>query len=459
MNTTPRKRALLLRRPRRGVPGWALLLVVLGAFAIACVMPDASADPTQDNAPARKLGPFIHGLYPLPNNAEVPLEWMPPGSKESPEPSDKIFPPQTLSVRFNHKKHVGEFKLTCKVCHAAAYGSLSASDRLLPKPEQTCDNCHDVSHADPSNVKAGTEDNGQCTFCHLGDAAGRNGKVSKLLMPAPALRFPHKKHLDRNIQCAQCHGRVENIELATREQLPRMAGCFKCHSQSSAGEDVAKGACTTCHLTEPTGQMVTEFASGELMPPQWLHLAQHTPDWIDRHKSVAANDSRFCGNCHKEDYCASCHDGRIRNRTVHPNDWISMHAESARLDNPRCTSCHQEQTFCADCHRRVGVARDAPSGNRNTSERFHPPSSVWSSSPRGPQHHAWEAEQNINACVACHSERDCTTCHATRGVAGGQGVNPHPIGFARSCKNAFSRNPRPCLVCHEGNDASLGSCQ
>lgn len=438
--------------------GWALVLVLGSALFFACVLPDASAD-APAAAPARKVGPFVTGLYPLQGNAEVPLEWMPPGSDVSPVPSDRIFPPQTLTVRFNHKKHVGDFKLSCKVCHAAAYGSTQASDRLLPKPEETCDNCHDVDHSDRSAVKAGSADDGQCGFCHLGDAAGRNGHVAKLVLPSPALRFPHKTHLDRNIQCAQCHGRVENVELATREQLPRMAGCFRCHAQSSSAGNVAKGACTTCHLTEPSGQMMTEFAAGELMPPQWLHLAQHTPDWIERHKSVAANDSRFCGNCHREEYCAGCHDGKVRNRTVHPNDWISMHAEAARLDNPRCSSCHQEQSFCADCHRRVGVARDGPAGNRGASERFHPPASIWSSSPRGPGHHAWEAEQNINACVSCHTERDCTTCHATRGLAGGQGVNPHPIGFDRSCRNAFSRNPRPCLVCHESGDPTLKSCQ
>jgi hypothetical protein len=420
---------------------------------------EASADTPAAAPAARKIGPFTSGLHPMPGDAEVPLEWMPPGSKASPVPSDEVFPPQTLTVRFNHKKHVGALGLSCKVCHAAAYASTASSDRLLPKPEETCDNCHDVDHGDRANVKAGAADDGQCAFCHLGDAAGRNGRVAKLVLPSPALRFPHKTHLDRNIQCAQCHGRVENVELATRDQLPRMAGCFRCHSQTASNENTAKGTCTTCHLTEPSGQMQTEFASGELLPPQWLHLAEHTPDWIERHKSIAANDSRFCANCHREEYCASCHDGRVRNRTVHPNDWISMHAESARLDVPRCSSCHAEQTFCADCHRRVGVSRDGPAGNRGPSERFHPPPSVWSASPRGPGHHAWEAEQNLNACVSCHTERDCTTCHASRGVAGGAGVNPHPVGFERGCRNAMNKNPRPCLVCHESSDANLKACQ
>jgi len=144
---------------------------------------------------------------------------------------------------------------------------------------------------------------------------------------------------------------------------------------------------------------------------------------------------------------------------VHPNDWLSMHPEAARQDNPRCTSCHAEQTFCADCHRRIGVARDSASGNRPEGRRFHPPSATWTVAPRSAGHHSWEAERNLNACVSCHTERDCATCHATKGVAGGQGVNPHPIGFAGTCASAFLRNPRPCLVCHQVGDANLGSCK
>ena len=91
--------------------------------------------------------------------------------------------------------------------------------------------------------------------------------------------------------------------------------------------------------------------------------------------------------------------------------------------------------------------------------RFHLPPEVWTTAPRGPQHHAWEAERNLNACVSCHTERDCTTCHATKGIAGGQGVNPHPIGFRSKCGLALQRNPRPCLVCHDARDSQLGSCR
>ncbi len=385
-------------------------------------------------------------------------KWLPPGSNVSPIPSDEIFPPQQITIRFNHKLHISEKKLKCKSCHAAEE-SLDAADTLLPAGTK-CDPCHYTDHADLKKVTGDSDPISQCTFCHLGVNAGKDGKVAPVVMPKPNLRFPHKKHVvDRNIQCGQCHGKIEETELATRDFLPRMAGCFTCHQMSGAAQGDAKGECNVCHLVEPNGKLSVSFGAGMLIPPQWLHNSAHTADWIERHKGVAANDSAFCGSCHTNTFCTDCHDGRVRNRKVHPNDWLSMHPQAARQDNPRCTSCHAEQTFCGDCHRRIGVARDSASGNRPEGRRFHPPAATWTVGPRSASHHAWEAERNLNACVSCHTERDCATCHATKGVSGGQGVNPHPAGFASGCASAFQRNPRPCLVCHQSSDAILRTCK
>jgi len=471
MMTSTRSKLLRTRhnQGRRPLPGWTMLAACLLALLLGLVGPDASAEPrpegegdaapaATEKPPAPPPGGYKSGLYPMPNDAEVPIALMPPGSAASPMPSEEIFPPQTVTIRFNHKKHVGELKQNCKACHAGAYESDVVSDRLMPKAEQ-CDACHDVDHSDLKAVKAGTDANGQCVFCHIGSNAGHDGTVARMVLPDANLVFTHKKHLARNIQCGQCHGQVGELEAATRAQLPRMAGCFACHNMSGAAQGQAKGACTVCHTAKPDGRMITAFTTGNLVPPQWMHNAAHTPDFIERHKTVAANDSAFCGSCHTQNECTDCHDGRVRPRKVHPNDWLSMHAQAARQDNPRCTSCHQAQTFCGDCHRRVGVARDTASGNRLAGRRFHPPPAEFTSAPRGPNHHAWEAMRNLNACVSCHTERDCATCHATKGLSGGQGVNPHPIGFRDKCQVAFARNPRPCLVCHQSTDSSVRACQ
>ncbi|MFS8071147.1 MAG: cytochrome c3 family protein, partial [Byssovorax sp.] len=419
------------KRASAPLPGWLALVACIAALVLALRNPDASADtaplpPPPTPAPSGSTispaptgsvispAPAPSTLFDAPpdtaaatrsgsaamrGDAEVPLVWMPPGTGASPLPSEEIFPPQTIPLRFNHKKHVKELKQPCKVCHAAAFASNDVADRLLPRPTESCDGCHATNHADLLHVTAGAGAIGQCEYCHLGANAGEGGKVAAVVIPTPNLHFPHKKHLGRNIQCAQCHGKIEELELATREQMPRMAGCLTCHAMSGPAQGGAKSACSTCHLTQADGRMQVAFSTGDLLPPRWLHDAGHAADWIERHKTSAANDSAFCGSCHTDKYCADCHDGKVRPRKVHPNDWLSMHPQAARQDSPRCVSCHQEQTFCADCHRRTGVARDAASGNRMAGRRFHLPPEVWTTAPRGPQHHAWEAERNLNACV------------------------------------------------------------
>jgi hypothetical protein len=422
-------------------------------------------------------------MAPLPNDQRVPVKLLPPGSfSDDSGPSDVIFPAQQLTLRFNHKFHVGDANgphAKCETCHGKATNSESVSDKLTPLGT-VCDSCHMTDHANLEHVTPGDEEEGKCAFCHVGYKPENGNAVARFTLPRANMVFNHKKHLSRNINCQQCHGAVQELELATRDQLPRMRGCFTCHQMpDSAARGEAKSDCLTCHLrangdpTTPTktadvhgifagsaagggGRMKTSFASGPLMPPRWLRGAAHTPDWIERHKMVAGNDSQFCSNCHKEDFCVACHDGRVRPRSIHPNDYISMHPIEARQAAQKCTSCHREQSFCISCHQRVGVSMSGPPDAR-ASGRFHPAKVIWSDAPRRPGHHAFEAERNLNACVSCHIERDCVTCHGGQGIGGG--FNPHRDGFAGGCNTQFRRNPRPCFVCHEPGAGVLQQCR
>jgi hypothetical protein len=365
---------------------------------------------------------------------------------------------QRLTVRFNHAKHMSkDIGATCKTCHGAALRSTSAVDSLVPGGA-VCDACHSTDHTNLAKVTPGEDAMGKCAFCHLGYRTAQESSANAVAvpeLPRANLIFNHKAHVDRNIGCAQCHGAVDKLELATRDQLPRMRGCFNCHQQSdAASRGEAKSACDTCHIRGDAGTTIkVVFASGALTPPRWLHNSEHTPDFLSRHKWVAADDSQYCANCHKDDFCTDCHDGRVRPRTVHPNDYLNMHAIEARMATQRCTSCHQEQSFCLQCHMRVGVAESAPPAARE-SARFHPPKSIWSDPPLRAGHHGFEAERNLNACVSCHVERDCVACHGSNGV-GGANVDPHTTGFVAGCRTQYRRNPRPCLVCHGPNDPVL----
>jgi hypothetical protein len=445
-----------------------LLLTLLAAFVAWC---GSSAALAEGHPPIRS------GALSVPEAAR------PPGASPDDEgPSPVVFPEQALPLRFNHQKHVKGLGVSCTTCHDGAKTSRKSADILLP-PATRCDGCHGTDHR---NLSAVSSDEprplGQCSFCHEGYDAKRPNLVARVLIPKPNLKFDHQKHVtSARIACSRCHGKVEELTLATRDQLPRMKQCVTCHvlGSSDAGQAAVKpalgsaprtkpsGACSTCHLTEQNGLLVTTFASGKMLPPPWLNDAGHGSDFIERHKRVAGDDSKFCASCHQERFCVGCHDGNVRPRKIHPNDFLSQHPMAARQNNPRCTSCHQQQSFCLTCHQRAGVAMSGPLGNFSNRGRFHPPKSVWTEGARGPSHHAWEAQRNLNACVSCHQERDCALCHATRSVGGrgpnlggvGQGVNPHPMGFASRCQQALRQNARPCLTCHVPSDPELMKCR
>jgi hypothetical protein len=442
-----------------------VLFVAIGT-AFAQEADPGSTPPASSPPPEAKPTSFTtdetltSGRAPLPGEAKVPVSLLPPGSFEDDQgPSPVIFPPQSITLRFNHKFHVGTQHLKCITCHKKAESSHDAADRLLPVPT-TCDACHGTDHSNLDAVKPGDDASGKCNFCHVDYRDGDGNKVAKVDLPPPNMVFDHAKHLARNINCQQCHGDVDQLELATRDQLPRMRGCLNCHQRpDSASQGEAKSTCENCHIkafAKEGGKIKTVFASGTLQPPRWLHNASHGPDFIQRHKYVAANDSQFCANCHKEDFCTDCHDGRVRPRNIHPNDYLAMHPVEARLATQRCTSCHREQSFCVQCHQRLGVSMSGPTGARE-SGRFHPPKSEWSDAPRKPGHHSFEAMRNLNACVSCHIERDCVVCHGGAGIGGG--FNPHSGGFAAGCKTQFKRNPRPCFVCHEPGSRQIAECK
>ena len=191
---------------------------------------------------------------------------LPPGaSLDDSGPSDVVFPAQQLTIKFDHKKHVAMGR-TCVSCHASATTSASVADKLTPAGT-TCDGCHLTDHRDLAAVKPGDDATGQCAFCHEGYKEGDGNAVAKFVIPRANMVFSHGKHSARNIGCPQCHGAVQELGQATRDQMPRMRGCFGCHQKpDSASRGDAKGACDTCHIKgsgSEAGQLKTMFAAGD----------------------------------------------------------------------------------------------------------------------------------------------------------------------------------------------------
>ncbi len=409
----------------------------------------------------------------LPARPKIPKEIPPAETRARRSPA--IYPPQRIPLRFFHGVHLETGSLTCLDCHRVAK-SYRASDRHIPGHE-TCEKCHLVEHPAPAAPEAeseassdaveamydfygappdeeeaaAAEPENDCSLCHPAWTEGHDEEIEPILLPAAHLNFPHKTHLDEGIGCATCHGVLDDADLATRQNLPKMAVCLTCHN-AVVGE---QGGCTTCHLTQRDGRLQQRFPTGVLQPgPSPLGIDHH-PGWIRSHARAGRMAQATCNTCHTPQWCVDCHDGTFKPFSIHPADFVNTHQVAARQGAMQCMGCHWEQSFCVTCHERLGVGSQAPVGRvagdpgsgptfrlppRETNLHFHPPG--WKDDVVGPNHHAHQARRNITACVSCHREESCAVCHST----GIKARNPHLPGFA--CATMFAKNPRSCVKCH-----------
>jgi hypothetical protein len=359
-----------------------------------------------------------------------------------------VYPMQRIAIRMDHSL-AAHRELACARCHAEAPSSAASSDLLVPR-EESCGPCHDTERdrSQPTTEHCGT--------CHIGfeasdlvdGGAAPAAIVPSSSMPTPHLRFSHVAHVSRGQTCESCHTGIATATQGTRANLPTMRDCFRCHApeglaQPGAELPVAPFTCASCHESQPSGMLRTQFAEGELVPPRWLAGMAHDHEWLVRHRWIAADEGALCAQCHRESECVACHDGRVRPLRVHPGDFLSTHPVMARRDETHCTSCHAVTQFCAECHARLGLAPIAAPEVR-ASSRYHPPQAVWS---RGANMHAIEARRSMQSCTSCHAEQDCVACHGS-GTVGGGGTSPHPPGFAAHCRSALEANAHACITCH-----------
>jgi len=381
-------------------------------------------------------------------------------------PSEVIFPAQKMPLAFSHKKHLAK-RIECDFCHEKAPGSRNAADDLIPD-EEVCSTCHEIDRAHPEKRSPKLAARGlanDCALCHPGFTPG--AEVARVVMPAPNLKFDHKVHVDKKIECTRCHGDLSKIELADRTQLPAMELCLSCHDSRKAPLHAAS-RCTTCHPSRYDGTLETRFPSGTLTPSGTLRGDAHTLTFRTDHKAVARDDEGYCLSCHRRDFCQSCHNGVVKPFDFHGNDYLSRHPVEARRDDPRCDACHRRQSFCLGCHERLGVV-DPRTGQEGAfrplgPRSFHPQGWADPIASGQPNHHAWQAQRNLRQCVSCHRQETCLECHASKsGAASGAArmtINPHPANWRGSsrCQALVGRNARMCLQCHGPDDAHL-SCQ
>ena len=142
-------------------------------------------------------------------------------------------------VKFSHKLHAGDLKMDCQYCHFAADKGRHAG---IP-PTELCLNCHSQVKTNSPEIKK------------LQEAldSGENIQWNRVNFFPDYAYFNHAQHVNvAHLDCKQCHGPVDEMEIYYQHEKLNMGWCINCHRDKGIAppEDhkrAAGGDCQKCH--------------------------------------------------------------------------------------------------------------------------------------------------------------------------------------------------------------------
>ncbi|MCE1165462.1 MAG: cytochrome c family protein [Bacteroidetes bacterium] len=146
-------------------------------------------------------------------------------------------------VKFSHKLHAGSMQIDCKYCHTGVDKSRNAS---IPSVD-ICMNCHTLARKDRPEIQK------------LTDYYEKNRPLEwKRIHKVPDfVYFNHSAHVNKGIDCANCHGDVKQMEVVGQVNSFTMGACLACHRKPEtkiSNYEEIKGSlkkgpeyCVACH--------------------------------------------------------------------------------------------------------------------------------------------------------------------------------------------------------------------
>jgi hypothetical protein len=138
-------------------------------------------------------------------------------------------------IPFSHKTHAGTLEMDCLYCH----GEAEKGPQATVPPVATCMKC--MGTVDPLNAKG---------------EQGLPIRWNKVYDLADFAYFDHSRHLAADVECQECHGKVETMDHLSREYGLKMSWCLDCHQQEPPEGSLAEKRgwptrapihCVTCH--------------------------------------------------------------------------------------------------------------------------------------------------------------------------------------------------------------------
>lgn len=118
-------------------------------------------------------------------------------------------------VPFSHKHHAWELGIDCRYCHISVEDSAKAG---LPSTE-TCMTCHSQIWTNSpllEPVRQSYAENKPLRWVQL-------NKVPEFVY------FNHSIHVNKGISCNNCHGAVQDMQMAYKARTLFMRWCLNCH--------------------------------------------------------------------------------------------------------------------------------------------------------------------------------------------------------------------------------------
>lgn len=121
-------------------------------------------------------------------------------------------------INFSHKLHAGDMNIDCQYCHTSVEKTRHAG---IPSTS-VCMNCHTQARTDREQIKKLKE------YFDSGEPIPWK-RVHKV--PDYAY-FNHSAHVNKGIECEECHGNVASMEKVAQVHSFTMGNCLSCHREA-----------------------------------------------------------------------------------------------------------------------------------------------------------------------------------------------------------------------------------
>ncbi len=123
----------------------------------------------------------------------------------------------TQPIDFSHALHAGEMQIDCQYCHTGVEKGRHAN---IPSVS-SCMNCHAIAKRDSPQIQRLTR--------HYEE--GIPLEWERIHRVPDFAYFSHSVHVNKGIDCANCHGNVEQMDKVGQVQSFTMGACLDCHRE------------------------------------------------------------------------------------------------------------------------------------------------------------------------------------------------------------------------------------